>query len=206
MAQIAGVGEGRRARKKSRTRREIFGAAARLSARHGFEGVTVAQICRAADVARGTFFLHFPSKLALLAEAGHELAQSLRVERAGSRGTAAAEYRMLLERLAQEWAARGALLRPMLGALLAGSPSVGGELREVLEEMVRRGQSQRELRRDVDTRLAANLLLAAAASLFQTNDVPNPRSREQTLSLVLRGQLASKPRLKWAPASPAVAP
>ena len=89
---------------------------------------------------------------------------------------------------------------------LAGSPRVGDELREVLEEMVRRGQSQRELRRDVDARVAANLLLAAAASLFEADGAPGPRAREQTLSLLLRGQLATKPRLKWTPATPAVTP
>jgi AcrR family transcriptional regulator len=200
------AGAGRRARKKARTRTEIFAAAARLSAERGFEGVTVEQICRAADVARGTFFLHFPSKLALLAEAGRQLAMSLQAELTEPRGTAAAEYRLLLVQLAQEWSVWGALLRPMLGALIAGTPRVGDELREVVEEMVRRGQRQRELRRDVDVRVAANLLLAAVASLFQTSESPGPRAREQTLSLVLRGQLASKPRLKWTPVAPTLAP
>ena len=69
-----------------------------------------------------------------------------------------------------------------------------------------RGQGQRELRRDVDTPVAANLLLAAAASLFQTREAPDARACEQTLSLLLRGQLAAKPRLKWTPAAPTLAP
>ena len=73
----------RRARKKERTRREIYQAAMDLFAARGFDAVTVEQICEAADVARGTFFLHFPTKSALLFEfnravaAIHELANAI---------------------------------------------------------------------------------------------------------------------------------
>ncbi len=41
-----------------------------LFLRGGFEPVTIEEVCDAADVARATFFLHFPAKEALLTEYG----------------------------------------------------------------------------------------------------------------------------------------
>jgi AcrR family transcriptional regulator len=51
-----------RERKKEQTRRLIAETARRLFAEHGFEGVTVAQVARAADVSQATVFNYFPTK------------------------------------------------------------------------------------------------------------------------------------------------
>jgi AcrR family transcriptional regulator len=51
-----------RERKKQQTRRLIAETARRLFAEHGFEGVTVAQVARAADVSQATVFNYFPTK------------------------------------------------------------------------------------------------------------------------------------------------
>ena len=75
----------RRDRKKERTRREIYEAAMRLFARSGFGAVTIAEICEAADVGRGTFFLHFPSKAALLYEFNQRVAEDFRASLTASR-------------------------------------------------------------------------------------------------------------------------
>src|SRR5246500_1830274 len=75
----------RRERKKGRTRADIYNAAMNLFVRRGFDSVTIEDICDAADVARATFFLHFPAKEALLIEYG---------ERANDEhSTAITEYR-----------------------------------------------------------------------------------------------------------------
>ena len=86
----APVEESRRARKKAQTRSQICEAGLRLFEAEGFEEVTVARICAAADVARATFFLHFPSKSALLIELNALLGSDLAGQLASSRGRAAA--------------------------------------------------------------------------------------------------------------------
>src|SRR5258707_15101424 len=72
----------RRERKKGRTRADIYNAAMNLFLKRGFDSVTIDDICDAADVARATFFLHFPAKETLLVEYGDranaELAAAIR--------------------------------------------------------------------------------------------------------------------------------
>jgi AcrR family transcriptional regulator len=54
--------QGRRERKKSRTRASIIHAAARLMTQRGYQATTVADIAEEADVALSTVFAHFPTK------------------------------------------------------------------------------------------------------------------------------------------------
>jgi AcrR family transcriptional regulator len=54
--------EGRRERKKLQTRKLIVTTAIRLFLDQGYEQTTIAQITAEADVAKKTFFNHFPSK------------------------------------------------------------------------------------------------------------------------------------------------
>ncbi|MFI7126803.1 TetR/AcrR family transcriptional regulator [Nonomuraea sp. NPDC050153] len=54
--------ETRRERKKLQTRQLLIDTALRLFAEQGYERTTIAQITQAADVAKKTFFNHFPTK------------------------------------------------------------------------------------------------------------------------------------------------
>lgn len=55
-------------RRKQETRARILEAAVELFGEVGFEATKVGDVCERADVARQTFFNHFPSKSDLLAE------------------------------------------------------------------------------------------------------------------------------------------
>jgi TetR/AcrR family transcriptional repressor of nem operon len=59
---------------KARTRERIVMAARQLFNRHGFQSVSIDQIMARAQLTRGGFYHHFPSKDALYAEAVHSFA------------------------------------------------------------------------------------------------------------------------------------
>ena len=60
------VAPGRRAKRKQEIRARIESAAYSLFKRQGIEETSIEQICLAADVARRTFYGHYPNKQALL--------------------------------------------------------------------------------------------------------------------------------------------
>lgn len=56
----------RRQRKKEQTKENIYKAALELFLAKGYDQTTIEDITEKADVAKGTFFNHFPSKDAIL--------------------------------------------------------------------------------------------------------------------------------------------
>lgn len=56
--------------RRAHTRRKILDAAAELFAKHGYENTTIAQIVEKADLAKGTFYQHFQTKVDLLVALG----------------------------------------------------------------------------------------------------------------------------------------
>jgi len=78
---------GLRERKKEQTRQRIARAAHRLFGERGFDGVTVAEVARAAEVAEATLFNYFPTKEDLfysgLEAFGDELVDRVRSRPAG---------------------------------------------------------------------------------------------------------------------------
>src|SRR5882672_2687799 len=101
----------RRERKKGRTRADIYAAAMTLFLKRGFDAVTIDDICRAADVARATFFLHFPAKEALLLEYGERANEELAAAILAYRGTAVATLKMALRMLAERAARHPEVVR-----------------------------------------------------------------------------------------------
>lgn len=55
-------------RKGERTRQRLFDAAMHLIAEKGYDSVTVEEICQAAQVAKGTFYIYYPTKDDIVAE------------------------------------------------------------------------------------------------------------------------------------------
>ncbi|ATY11471.1 transcriptional regulator [Amycolatopsis sp. AA4] len=67
------VNTGRRERRKLETRRKLDEVALRLFLKHGYDGVTVAQIAEEADISVATLFAHVPDgKDALIFDDGSE--------------------------------------------------------------------------------------------------------------------------------------
>lgn len=203
----------RRERKKARTRRAIFRAAMTLFEQHGFEGVTVDRICEAADVAKGTFFLHFPTKSALLGEFGRELAAGLADRLREPRRSALAEYRTMVEYLGDRWLAQADVMRAMLREFLATPETVASagsasrDLGTVVEDIVARGQRRGEFRRNVSPRLAAAMFLTTSAAIlaggvYGEDETTPEQVRNELLHALLHGLLEPKTRLVWSPSKP----
>lgn len=127
LAPLAVV-QSRRDRKKERTRGEIYQAAIMLFIHRGFDAVTIEDICDAADVARATFFLHFPAKEALLTEylrrANDEIAAML----AKYRGSATAALRAAFKMLAGMAVRHPDVLRLVIREVLVRSRSAAATI------------------------------------------------------------------------------
>ncbi|HTO71105.1 MAG TPA: TetR family transcriptional regulator [Myxococcota bacterium] len=190
--------ETRRARKKERTRQEIFGAAMELFAARGFDPVTIEAICDAADVARATFFLHFPSKAALVWEWNRQVAREFRAGLREPRKSAIAELRQLVELISEKLVAQADVMSGMLREFFARPPAAsdaleeGRDLHDLVEELVRRGQKRGELRRSIDPRLGVAVILATSAAILAGNvwrpgELAPEKIRAQFFEVVFHG-------------------
>lgn len=157
----------RRERKKERTRQEIYRAAMALFVAQGFDAVTVEDICHAADVAKGTFFLHFPTKDALLLEYGQQVSGELEEILSNHRGGAISALRKMFGFLAERalhhadivrLVVREVMTRP---AALVSATEQSRDLVHLLATVVRQGQASGELRHRVEPRLAAAIVTSA---------------------------------------------
>ncbi len=188
----------RRARKKERTRQEIFGAAMDLFAVRGFEAVTIEAICAGADVARGTFFLHFPSKAALLWEWNRQVADEFRAGLREPRKNAVSEIRALVDHISDKLLAQADVMSGLLREFFATPPGgaeargQGQDLHTLVEELVRRGQKRGELRRGLDPRLCVAVVMSTAAAIlsggvWQPGEVTPEKARAQFFEVVFHG-------------------
>jgi AcrR family transcriptional regulator len=189
---------GRRARKKAQTRRNIYEAATALFLERGYDAVTIDDVCRAADVAKGTFFLHFPTKDALLAVYGRLATDELQPLLASQRGSAASALRSIFRALsarAEEHAelvrltVRETLARPVA---MAQSTAQGRSLGEILIAVVRRGQASGELRRSVVPEVAGAVLVGAYFAIVNAWAAEKPpfdlsEAADHALKIVMQG-------------------
>jgi AcrR family transcriptional regulator len=189
----------RRDRKRERTRVEIYTAAMNLFLRRGFETVTIEEICDAADVARATFFLHFPTKEALLTEYGvranRALAELIRATHGSATSTLKAALKMLAERAMQQpdvirLHVRELLSRPPM--FLESHQEQTENLVSLLAGVIRRGQAVGEFRRRIEPALAAIALCATYFALIyewarRGGKLDIEGAIAQTLDIVLNG-------------------
>jgi len=162
----------RRSRKKARTRQQIYAAAMRCFSERGFDAVTVEEICAAADVARGTFFAHFPTKASLLHEFGRSVAAELRAD-PREYPDAASELRCLLDLLCDKLISQADVLSAMLREFNAHPTHVGDAddergLSHWVHDIIARGQARGELRRSIDPELATGVFLATSMGVLKS--------------------------------------
>ena len=188
----------RRTRKKQRTRSEIYDAAMALFGERDFDSVTIAEICQRADVGRGTFFLHFPTKSALLYEFSARVAADFEAELCEPRGSAVSELEALVDRIAAELSAHADVMLAMLREFET-SPEAqaiarerGWAFPELIAAIVERGQKRGELRATIDPRLAAAALLSTAGAnisgyVFHPGELTPEAVRAQFFELIFGG-------------------
>jgi AcrR family transcriptional regulator len=135
LADRAGAEPGLRERKKEQTRRAIAETAQRLFAERGFDGVTVAEVARAADVSEGTVFNYFPTKEELFysqMEAFEaDLVEAVR-ERARGESVLASFRRFVLERSERLAKEEVADLIARVAPVVSASPSLQAREREIV--------------------------------------------------------------------------
>jgi AcrR family transcriptional regulator len=166
-SQLAPIPPSRRERKKERTRQEIYRAAMELFLARGFDAVTIEDICTAADVAKGTFFLHFPTKDALLLEYGKEATLELEELLRSHYGGATAALQKILASLAERATRHAAIVQLLARELMSRPTALANvteqtrDLSQLFVKIVQQAQTAEELRKDIDPRLAAAIITSA---------------------------------------------
>ncbi|MEL6363720.1 MAG: TetR/AcrR family transcriptional regulator [Pseudomonadota bacterium] len=192
----------RRERKKRETRRRILDAAFSLMKDHGYENVKIDEIARRADVANATFFLHFPTKAALITAFNEDVSEQI-VRRLAEFDFPPVEQLELLRAIVlDEWRDHADLLRRIVyDALAQGNEDLENSatsIVEIIEDIVREGQADGSFSRDVDAEIAAHCLMAcwrsATLNWARSGDAERARrANRQALDLVLNGLLPRGP-------------
>lgn len=162
----------RRERKKQEARRRIYQAAVHLFIEKGFDATRVDEIAGRADVAKGTVFNYFPHKTSFLAALADDWTDRV-TEALGPADHWRGTTRRKLERLFRYLADVGAenptvsclaLLESLRhvasgpGQRPLGDRAEVQHFYELTRSILRHGQAQGELRRDVNIEQAAGLI------------------------------------------------
>jgi AcrR family transcriptional regulator len=152
------TGAGRMDRKKQKTRQAVMTTAMRLFRRQGYDAVTMEQIAEATDIAKGTLYNYFPAKEAILAASLDELSLARNAERitrmralANTRARLTASLAELIEAVRAQPLIfeRYFTYRTQQMVSLRRNPSRAGGLNTLEDEIIRLGQAQGDLRRDL---------------------------------------------------------
>ena len=187
----------RRSRKKERTRREIYTTAMSLFAENGYDGVTIEDICKNANVAKATFFLHFANKAALLRDFNDEITQALAEKLSGHQGSAEEQLVLLLSSFREAWVQNAPVLQKMLRdfidqpTMLANAAAINESIAALVTDIVRRGQKRGELRSGISPELASISIVsswsAIAAWWNEINVSDDDSASMQIIDITLNG-------------------
>jgi len=162
----------RRERKKERTRQEVYAAAMKLFADRSYHQVTVEEICEEADVARTTFFAHFPSKSALLREYSRGIATRFRELHRDSETTATEQLRALATLVMETWFAQAEVMGAMLVESFhptfaqLESDEEANPILDLIADIINRGHSRGEFRPRIASDVAAQAFLSTGTIML----------------------------------------
>ncbi len=139
----------------------------------GFEATTVAEICETADIAYGTFFNHFPTKLDLLGALADQSVQEVAegLEKLTKQGGSIADQLIeLFEGGAQSFEGLDARQRELLARIQKLAYADSPEDRDrrfhaAFEEVLRRGVEAGRVRVDIPVETLAEVLSATFAQM-----------------------------------------
>jgi AcrR family transcriptional regulator len=188
------------------SRKQLMSAAIDCFARLGYQGTTIDRIARAAGVTKGAIYYHFRDKEQLLFEAVKDRVQGFEghvLEELAPAGDAIANLRRVIDACffhATVSNHRRFIITLMVEALDT-NPRLSAEFRSILRRMraflagiVRRGQQQGLLRRDVTPEAVAALIaggiIGAEVQHYQDPEQIDLRGVLDTLAVQLEGWLA----------------
>jgi TetR/AcrR family transcriptional regulator, cholesterol catabolism regulator len=202
---------GRRERKKLEARRHILAAALELFREKGYDAATVEEIAERADVAKGTFFNHFPRKDALLEALAEDVVGEL-FEDLGPvetwEGSARDQVLRLYLRIGELVARDPELSKIMIIENLRNfwlrteADCMEKEFQELLHRVLLRGQGAGELSPEADVAMGARLVEAAYVTTMMEwlrEAAPEAQYRQQLTAkfdIVFRGLGMPGPAVK----------
>jgi AcrR family transcriptional regulator len=185
------------ARSREETRRRLLQSGVLLFAERGLNGVTTHDIARAAGVAAGTFYLHFPDKSALFHEIATDTELRLRahIEQATAfaadlRGAVRAQVEALFD-----FASENRDLIRILFSADADAGAAGSALLDSFSSSIadgrRRAIASGEMPREIDAAVLSQALVGMLSRvlLWWTLD-PDPVARETVIETLTRIQLS----------------
>ncbi len=188
------------AERKARTKRQLIDAAKTLFEQHGFDAVSVAQIVKAADVAKGTFYQHYETKIDVLAdvvrdEGEDKFKQALEAVRQGASALGMLESFLKIQ---CQWFENNEKVAEAL--VMSALKTVGQEKnleknrhsRYFQTALMKLAQEQGEVRDDIDAREMAKVIGSAVViSVLAWAKDPQPNvlypSVQESLKIFLQG-------------------
>ncbi len=163
----------------------------------GYDAVTIEDICEQADVAKATFFLHFPNKAALLTEFNERLTANLQERLHEVTGNAEDKLRFMVSALVDDWEKNAEIMRKMVREFLdqpslpEAATEANADLLDLITDIVREGQRAREFSNKVAPELVAAALVASWGSFISAwssdrKQIPQSAG-EDLLDIMLNG-------------------
>jgi AcrR family transcriptional regulator len=172
VAEVAGLS--RRERRRQEIRERILQTAMSMFETNGYEATTVNDIAARADIAYGTFFYYFPTKLDLLRELSDRTLKELfaNVEEVRKHPGGFAEHFVgVFDRAAERTEEMGPQARDLIGAMMnlaypETSVSDDREMRRMFQSLIEDGRAAGDVRCDEEIETLVEVVVGTWYSIF----------------------------------------